>query len=141
MPQKIKYDWNWVNTQIESIGDQLGEQNNIPAYVTGIPRGGLIPAVIFSHKYDIPFIELHTACWGQEHDSVKERIIIFDDISDTGDTFLKYTQHKFITAALAYRRTSRFIPTLIGQTIYDDHWMVFPWEDVKAKAIQDYLVK
>ena len=57
MPEKKIYTWNWVDTQLNNIGEQL-EGSSKPEFVTGIPRGGLIPAVLLSHRFDIPFIGL-----------------------------------------------------------------------------------
>ena len=55
MAKKVVYDWDWVDQQIDSIGEKL-ESIEKPQFITGVPRGGLIPAVLMSHKFEIPFI-------------------------------------------------------------------------------------
>ena len=60
MAQKVSYSWKWVNEQIDNIGERL-EGFDKPKFITGVPRGGLIPAVLISHKFRIPFIGLEAA--------------------------------------------------------------------------------
>lgn len=136
MPHKISYDWDWINHQLEVIGEQL-ENRDKPAFVTGVPRGGLIPAVLASHKLDIPFIPLESATTLPTKN--KAQILVFDDIADSGETLMYLENHNFITATLALRHDSRFTPDYVGEFINDDHWLVFPWEELSAKPIQGYL--
>jgi hypoxanthine phosphoribosyltransferase len=138
MPEKKIYTWNWVDTQLNNIGEQL-EGSSKPEFVTGIPRGGLIPAVLLSHRFDIPFIGLEAA--KTLPGNLKKKILVIDDISDTGNTLQQIHRHNFITAALAMRRSSTYTPLYVGEYIKDDHWLVFPWENITSKTIQDYLVK
>jgi len=138
MAEKKLYNWKWVDAQLEIIGEKL-EGTKIPEFVTGIPRGGLIPAVLLSHKYSIPFIGLEAA--KTLPGELKKNILVIDDISDSGETFLQIKRHNFITAALAMRNNSKFTPIYVGEHIKDDHWLVFPWENISDRTIQDYLVK
>ena len=138
MAEKIQYSWEWVNIQLDNIGEKL-EAIERPQFVTGIPRGGLIPAVLVSHKFKIPYIGLEAA--KTLPGALKKEVLILDDISDSGNTLKQIERHNFITATLAVRYNSLYIPTYIGTTIRDDHWMVFPWEDTSSKTIQDYLAK
>lgn len=138
MAKKEYYDWQWVDTQVDNIGEKL-EAISIPKFVTGIPRGGLIPAILVSHKFNIPYIGLEAA--KALPGNLKKQILVIDDIADSGETFLQIKRHNFITAALAMRNTSKFTPIYVGEHIKDDHWLVFPWEDFNAKAVQDYLAK
>tara|TARA_R110000796_G_C14316387_1_gene407252 strand:- start:47 stop:463 length:417 start_codon:yes stop_codon:yes gene_type:complete len=138
MAEKIQYSWEWVNIQLDNIGEKL-EAIERPQFVTGIPRGGLIPAVLVSHKFKIPYIGLEAA--KTLPGALKKEVLVLDDISDSGNTLKQIERHNFITATLAVRYNSLYIPTYIGTTIRDDHWMVFPWEDTSSKTIQDYLAK
>ena len=139
MRVKVLYDWEWVANQIETIGDKVGDKYQKIDYVTGIPRGGVIPAVMFSHKYDISYIELEEAKrFPREY---RQKIILFDDICDTGKTLKDIHLNHFITATLAYKTTAKYIPDFFSEVIKDDRWIVFPWENIKAKIIQEYLVK
>lgn len=138
MTQKKFYSWDWVDQQIEIIGEKL-EGFEKPQFITGVPRGGLIPAVLISHKFDIPFIGLEAA--KTLPGDLKKKVLVVDDIADSGNTLAQIQRHNFKTATLARRYNSTYTPMFIGTDIADDHWLVFPWESNNAKSIQDYLAK
>jgi uncharacterized protein len=138
MAEKKLYDWDWIEEQIDKIGEKL-EAFEKPQFITGVPRGGLIPAVLMSHKFDIPYIGLEAA--KTLPGDLKKKILVIDDIADSGNTLAQIQRHNFRTATLARRYSSSFTPTITGTDILDDHWLVFPWEQISSKAIQDYLVK
>tara|TARA_R110000823_G_scaffold86138_1_gene192814 strand:+ start:218 stop:640 length:423 start_codon:yes stop_codon:yes gene_type:complete len=137
MAQKVSYSWKWVNEQIDAIGEKL-EAIGKPEFVTGVPRGGLIPAVLISHKFRIPFIGLEAA--KTLPGELKKGILVVDDISDSGNTLEQIRRHNFLSATLAVRYSSTFTPTFYGELIKDDRWIVFPWEEYNAHSVQDYLV-
>ena len=110
-----------------------------PQFITGVPRGGLIPAVLMSHKFNIPFIGLEAA--KTLPGELKKKILVIDDIADSGNTLAQIERHNFQTATLARRYSATFTPSMVGQDVRDDHWLVFPWENIRSKSIQDYLVK
>lgn len=138
MAKKEFYDWQWVDTQIDNIGEKL-EAINTPKFVTGIPRGGLIPAILISHRFNIPYIGLEAA--KALPGNLKKQILVIDDIADSGNTLAQIDRHNFITATLATRYSTDYLPTITGTSIGNDNWLVFPWEDFNAKAVQDYLAK
>tara|TARA_R100000951_G_scaffold67273_2_gene56758 strand:- start:23 stop:439 length:417 start_codon:yes stop_codon:yes gene_type:complete len=136
MVKKEFYNWQWIDTQIDNIGEKL-EGLDTPKFVTGIPRGGLIPAILISHKFNIPYIGLEAA--KALPGNIKKQILVIDDIADSGNTLAQIHRHNFITATLATRHSTTYLPTITGSSIHNDNWLVFPWEDSSAKAIQDYL--
>jgi len=138
MVKKKLYTWKWVDEQIDKIGEQM-EGFEKPQFITGVPRGGLIPAVLMSHKFNIPFIGLEAA--KTLPGDLKKKVLVIDDIADSGNTLAQIERHNFQTATLARRYSSTYTPSMVGQDVRDDHWLVFPWENISAKSIQDYLVK
>ena len=54
MAQKVFLSWKWVDDQLNIIGDKL--EGKDLEFVAGIPRGGLIPAVMMSHAFGIKYI-------------------------------------------------------------------------------------
>ena len=135
MAKKVMYNWDWIDKQIDSIGEKL-ESINKPQFITGVPRGGLIPAVLMSHKFDIPFIGLEAA--KTLPGDLKTKVLVVDDIADSGNTLAQIQRHNFLTATLARRYSSSFSPLFVGLDILDDHWLVFPWENFTANSIQNY---
>ena len=138
MAEKKVYDWDWIEKQIDKIGEKLEAFEKLQ-FITGVPRGGLIPAVLMSHKFGIPYIGLEAA--KTLPGDLKKKILVVDDIADSGNTLAQIQRHNFRTATLARRYSSSFSPTFVGEDILDDHWLIFPWEQKSSKAIQDYLVK
>lgn len=86
---------------VSSLCRDIMISNWTPDYVVGITRGGLIPAVMISHYFNIPCHTLSVSlrdnpdncesnCWMAEDaygfDLEKKNILIVDDINDTGAT-------------------------------------------------------
>jgi len=133
---KLYLSWKWVDEQINKIGDKL-EGLNLE-FVSGIPRGGLIPAVMMSHAYGIKYISYSSAKMLPL--DLRKKTIIIDDISDTGLTMAEADKLKFITSSLCTRVGTKTLPRLTGELISGEQWLVFPWETLDSIPIQDYLV-
>ena len=137
-----------------------------PDYVVGLTRGGLIPAVMISHYFNVPMHSLNVSlrdsdigpesnCWMAEdaygyQDSPK-RILIVDDINDSGATFNWIKQDWQGSCAVNNERwnyvwgeSTRFAvlfenlaSEFNGVTYHaeeinkaeNDVWIDFPWED------------
>lgn len=112
---------------LEKIKSQI-ENSNLPiTNISGIPRGGLIPAVLLSHMLDLPYST-----------RINANTLLIDDIADTGKT-LSNTVASY-TATLVYKpHTSRVKPTFYAYKHTKDDWIVFFWEKKEAKPIQGYL--
>ena len=138
--QKVFLSWDWVNQRLNVIGELVEKVGGLDkvSRVAGIPRGGLIPAVMFSHTLGIPYISYSSAKQLSKMD--RKRTLVIDDICDTGLTLKEAITYDFHTAALSTRTGSAVTPTFSGEFIDHDRWLVFPWEDFNAKTVQDYLV-
>lgn len=130
--------WKWVDDQIDELAKRL--KNKKLRYISGIPRGGLIPAIMLSHKLGVTYIPFDEAKKFGRHDlRIKnEEILLVDDICDSGVTMKDYAP-RFITATLCMRYISETIPEYYGEKIEDDRWLVFPWERNDSNTKQDYL--
>lgn len=95
---KLKIAWPKYNKAIDKIAEHFKDSKF--DVIIGLTRGGLIPAVRLSHMMDTPMLPfnphmLHSN--GDERGKIKipispaviRRILIVDDISDTGKTFVK----------------------------------------------------
>ena len=134
---KLYLSWKWVDTQINKIGDKLDGRKL--EFVAGIPRGGLIPAVMISHAFGIKYISYSSA--KALPGDLRSKTLIIDDISDTGETLADTEKLGFITATLSIRVGTKTLPHFYGELINDDRWLVFPWEKLNSIPMQDYLVK
>jgi len=128
--------WEWVEKQVDKVGMWLNCQEPV-SFVTGLPRGGLIPAVLISHKYSIKYISIEDAKLLPER--LRRKTLVVDDICDTGITFAEIDDYEFLTLSLAYRVDSTYVPDKYCELIEDKRWLVFPWENKDSDSIQDYL--
>ncbi len=83
--------------------------------VYGIPRGGLVPAVVLSHLLDIPL--LGAPCEG---------CVVIDDICDTGRTLRPFVG-RYRTVAV-YDTPSAVCHPDVSALVKGDAWIRFPWE-------------
>lgn len=134
--KKYFLSWQWVEDQINEIGDRLDGENL--EFVSGVPRGGLIPAVMMSHIFRVKYISYSSAKLLPKE--IRKNTLVVDDIADTGHTLIEAKELDFITATLALRSTSEQTPTMSGELITDERWLVFPWETLDSEAKQDYLI-
>ena len=122
---KLFLSWDDINTSVKVLCEKIiTEYPNIDS-VMGLPRGGLIPAVLISHQLDLPFV-LHPG----------KNTLVVDDINDTGETLSKAPGAYW--AVLHHKPTSKFTPNFYAKEVGDE-WIVYPWERSDAPPIQDYL--
>ena len=117
---KRKVSWEEVESFVEQI-KSLQEKEHFTG-VYGLPRGGLVLAVMISNKLNIPMLMAPTA-----------GCIIVDDIADTGRSLYHYTinetqKNKYFIATMYYRYRSTVIPDYYRTHETGDDWLVFPWE-------------
>lgn len=87
--------------------------------VYGLPRGGLVPAVMLSHRLNLPL--LMAPCEG---------CLVVDDIADTGTTLQHYREKGWEIAVIWYKPQSKVVPDFyaVKETRKKMGWIVFPWE-------------
>ena len=124
---KIYLSWDDVNDAVDDLCTKIRfDQVNIDS-VHGIARGGLIPAVLISHKLDLPYTDV-----------ILPNTLVVDDICDSGVTLEKAPG--VWTAVLHYKpHTSCFQPSMWSDIHEGDEWLIYPWETKDSKPIQDYL--
>lgn len=125
-PNKVFYSYDKINELVEILAQKVVKSKLPIKSISGVPRGGLIPAVLLSHKLNIPYTS-----------KLKPNTLLVDDIVDTGET-LRNTSALY-TASLIYKpHTSDFTPTFHAYEHTGDDWIVFFWERLSAPAIQGY---
>ena len=121
-----------------------------PEVITGPNRGGLQMGVMLSHFFRVPFVALQ---WqtrdgeGRDHAGLnsffekynEHKILLVDDINDTGKTLLdifehcpKYLHKNINVATLFHKTTSAYqdISYYAHELTPDnDPWVVFPYEE------------
>lgn len=153
MSRKIRYHFELIKNLINSVNKQIDDSFFIPDHFVGISRGGCIPAVILSHQFNKPmtalnfstrdFIYKDKVVCEQILNRIKndEKVVIVDDICDSGETFnellevwkiqdnsfdrYKYPNLKFATIFKNHK--CEFEVDYFGELSYD--WIIFPWEE------------
>ena len=122
--------WNVIDEAVTDIAFNIKNTNKDFKGVYGIPRGGLILAVMLSHKLDLPLI--------MSVDELDENSIIIDDIADTGKTLLDFVEYESYVVTIHEHEQSLIKP---DYSVIDkgDKWIVYPWETEDSEEIQDYL--
>jgi hypoxanthine phosphoribosyltransferase len=97
------------------------ESGKTYAGIHGVPRGGLVPAVILSHALELPYI------WNASKLTMDNLdVLIVDDLVDTGRTLKSYYDLGFDVATPYVKSWRSFTPRYFVEEI--DKWLVFPWE-------------
>jgi len=129
------------------IEDKLVHSMFIPDVILGVNRGGLIPGVYLSHRIKRPHEVLdvrlrdHTAKPDLDvlYKSVSQgkKILIIDDINDTGSTFQHIADNCIFDSNIRYTAVINNKPSTFKVDYYgyeinksiEDRWVVFPWEE------------
>jgi hypoxanthine phosphoribosyltransferase len=161
--KKIYYTWQDVENQTQEILRQLQRDAWMPDYVVGLTRGGLVPANLISQYLEVPMECLKVSLrddntgpesnlWMADDAFEQKRILIVDDINDSGAT-LNWVKEDWMSSALPdnpkwaeiWGDTVRVAVLVDNEASIselnisysavglnkaeEDCWIVFPWED------------
>ena len=152
--KKVYYSWDHIDIACTDIYKDIVSDSFKPDLIIGLTRGGLVPATILSHKFDVPMdtIKLslrdHISKGGlyKDYGLPQANILIVDDINDTGATIkhLKEVwEHNLMTNWYElWHKKVRFatiVDNVSSQARVDyryitinkaeeDVWIVYPWE-------------
>ena len=154
MPNKKFYSWADIEKMCNQLINQLYKDDWKPDYIVGITRGGNVPATILSNMTGIRCEALKVALRdgesGKSGDSIErmaqdalegKKILIVDDINDTGATFKWISndwklngQDNVRFATLTENLSSEFDGVNYWcdevNKAEKDVWLVYPWENV-----------
>jgi hypoxanthine phosphoribosyltransferase len=155
--KKEYYNWENVQDMISDIVQQIAVDgdNFKPDYVVGLTRGGLIPATMLSHYFEVPMHTLEIKLrdhattpesnkWMAQDAVDGKNILIVDDINDTGETLAWIKQDWNKQGEINWPANIRFAvltenqPSKFGDVDYvskfinkdeNPSWIVYPWEE------------
>ena len=118
-----KVTWEMVDEFIEDLAQRVVEADWTPSGVYGLPRGGLVLAVMLSYRLRIPLLMAPT-----------RDCIIIDDIADTGRSLMHYTRNetqpnRYFIATMFFCERSLVVPETWKYNKKESDWIVFPWEE------------
>ena len=129
--EKIYLDWQYIDDAVTNLAHQIKSSGLNIEYIFGMPRGGLIPAVMLSHKLNIPLFKTGMI--------LDNKVLIVDDICDSGVTLQKY--NVITTATIHYKQSASIEPNFYYSLAKNDSWYYYPWELKDSKTIADYAAK
>lgn len=157
---KMHIEWHQFHVMMDALADQIKESGWVPDYIVGLTRGGLIPATILSHRLKAKLhtlkvslrdeSECETNCWMATDAYDKKKILIVDDLNDSGNTINWIMKDwmesccmedpvwddvwgNSVRVAVLYNSTdsgSKIKPNYYLHALSEPKpWIVFPWEN------------
>ena len=128
--------WNDIDRAINRLVASINSSEVKLEAVGGMPRGGLIPAVLLSHRLNIPFVSQANI------GGISGNILIVDDICDSGKTLKRFKyEDNVYTATLHWKQSAEYQPNYFWEIAYENEWIVYPWENKDSQTIPDYATK
>ena len=148
---KLWYSWEEMRRDVNVLAREIVLDKFDPNVIVGLSRGGLTPGVMLSHWFKKPFKPVKSSLrdFPEWEDYLPkptdERVLIVDDICDSGETFQK--MQGFIKgprknsplelpvdvrfASFWWNNECDFEPTYYVNEMAKDSsntWIMFPWE-------------
>ena len=158
--------WRDIERWSKDIVRKVIESGYNPDIVIGLARGGLVPARLISDYLNIKDLyAVKTEHWGitatpdgkaklaqgLQVDIRNKRVLVVDDITDTGQSLKLAVEHisdqkpkEIRSATLLHITHSKYVPHYYSQEVPAENWtwFIFPWnvyEDLR-NLIQKVLV-
>jgi hypoxanthine phosphoribosyltransferase len=139
--------WQEIERLTDNIAGQIKSENFSPDVLLAISRGGLVPAVLLSHRLGTKIIATINVQFyqsvGKHSDSPTivfpfsaqdyrgKSVLVVDDIADTGQTLKlvceSLNEASYVAVAVLHLKSnSGFVPDYYGDVA--SLWIVYPWE-------------
>ena len=142
--------WDKAYSLAKRLARRIKGSGFKPDLVVGVARGGLIPArIVCDFLLQKDFASIKVEHWGiastlgsaklkyplpAEVDVSGKRILVVDDVADTGESYsviMDYFREKnaaeIRTAVLQYKTCSAFVPDYWGEKHDEWKWIIYPW--------------
>jgi hypothetical protein len=149
--------WDEVQRQTLDLARRLLADGFAPETIVAIGRGGWVPGRLLSDYLGNPNLtELKVEHYrGTEKlaaariryplraDLTGQRVLVVDDVTDTGDSFSVVLEHihsrgepsELRTLVLHHKSISPFVPDYFAERVSSWRWIIYPWavvEDLSA---------
>jgi uncharacterized protein len=161
LPRCRRATWADVDRWADRVADAVRARGTVPTTIVGLTRGGWVPARLLADRLGVKrVVSLRAQHWGvtatpdgraQLAEGLSgrvagERVLVVDDITDTGESLALAVTHvraaaprSVESATFLHIAHSKYTPTYYAEEIPRDAWVwvVFPWnywEDLAALA-------
>lgn len=149
----IKYTKKQFDKDVDNLATKIKKSKVKFSYIVALSRGGLIPGVVLSHKLDLKMWpvtwstrdsqERETNTWIPEDINDGHKILIVDDIVDSGESLVSLLQDwdtcvikeldrsNIYIATLIYNKDQSIVPQFYANKISrkkTPEWFEFWWE-------------
>jgi hypoxanthine phosphoribosyltransferase len=149
--------WESFYALARKLALKIHETSFQPEIVVAISRGGCIPARVvcdYLDIFDLDVIKIEHYHGTQKEKHVRlryplsadisgKRVLLVDDVSDTGDSFETGIQHllengkpsRLKTAVLHHKTVSSYTPDFNADLVQEWRWIIYPWavmEDLRS---------
>ena len=138
-----------VYSMVKNVSEKIKDSGFEPTTIVGLARGGWVPARLLCDFLGITdLVSLKVEHWLETGKTSNEaiikypvttsltqkRILIFDDITDTGESLLTATEHlesldpeESRVGVMQYITSSKRIPDYYAEKVTDWYWFIYPW--------------
>ena len=145
--------WQRVERLARDLALRLRRDGFAPDLIIAIGRGGWVPGRLLSDYLGLANLtELKVEHYTATHmhkearvryplsaDPMGQRVLLVDDVTDTGDSFAVALDHirgkgepaELRTLALHHKTVSPFVPDYYGAKVSKWRWIIYPWAVVE----------
>ena len=112
-----EFDYVLFKISLRRIRNEIKKINLQFDNIYAIPRGGYMLALFLSHIFDKPIVTEPT-----------ENSLVVDDICDTGETLLKYTDYSKVVLIGKPKGLDKVDKIICPMIVDNNIWVEFFWE-------------
>lgn len=116
--------WQEVDECVDFLVQWVQNSHKKVTGVYGLPRGGLVLAVMLSHRLHVPLLGAPT-----------QDCVIVDDLSDSGQTLWPFRE-RYTILTMHCKMGSLVVPNAYFK-LKPDAWVVYPWEAQDESSVDE----
>ena len=128
------YGLKEFNSDVEILANKIDKNKYTSLY--GVPRGGIVVALALSKALGIPLSEKPFS-FGKEEKNLF--CLVVDDLVDSGETRLRYSDHDF--AVLHLKEEAKSLPTYYASKEKQREWIEYFWERGEEGGFEENIAR